>query len=266
MLNVTLTWKTVLVACITLNALPLAAQSISNGEKSTSLPRGAVLLEVPKWVPVPISPEMYWWWRKYGPWDYKVQSSQFRAFTSYNFGATGAAAKIPQQVLLTLAQAAAPLPTDIALLDQPNLADQFNASADGLETLRKMAVADERMTRIAVDFTWLKDKSNWPRDDVGLTPARWSEYRALFEKLHIQEGIVRTGDFPGAIFFVIGAKGLCVAGSSSGYVYSEQPLRPLSETPVNALDTEARSHSDQGRAYVFRPLKSNWYAFYQLDW
>src|ERR1700730_1596479 len=102
MLNVTLTWKTVLVAWITLNALPLFAQSISNVEKSTSLPRGAVLLEVPKWVPVPISPEMYWWWRKYGPWDYKVQSSQFRAFTSYNFGATGAAAKVQQQVLLTL--------------------------------------------------------------------------------------------------------------------------------------------------------------------
>jgi hypothetical protein len=258
--------KTLLVAWITLIALPLAAQPIGNGDKSTSLPRGAVLLAVPEWVPVPISPEMYWWWRKYGPWDYKVQSSQFRAFTSYNFGATGAAAKIPQQALLTLAQAAAPLPSDISLLDQPNLVSQYNTIADGLETLRKMTMADERLTRIAIDFTWLKDKSNWPRDDVGLTAARWSEYRALFEKLHIQEGIVRMDDFPRAIFFVVRAKGLCIAGSSSGYVYSEQPLAPVSETPLNALDTEARSHSDQGRAVVFRPLKSNWYAFYQLDW
>jgi len=264
--NVTFTCKTALIAWITLTALPLAAQSVSNGDKPTNLPRGAVLLEVPKWVPVPISPEMFWWWRKYGPWDYKVQSSKFRDFTSFNFWATGASAKVPQQVLLTLARAAAPVPSDIDLLDQPSLVNQFNASADGLEKLRKMAAADKRVIRIAVDFTWLKEKSNWPRDDVGLTPARWSEYRALFEKLHVQEGIVRTDDFPGAIFFVLRAKGLCVAGSSSGYVYSERPLNPISEAPVAALDAEARSHSEQGRAYVFRPLKSNWYAFYQIDW
>ena len=110
------------------------------------------------------------------------------------------------------------------------------------------------------------DGLDWGSRRFGLTAARWSEYRALFEKLHIQEGIARMDDFPSAIFFVVRAKGLCIAGSSSGYVYSEQPLGPLSETPVNALDTEARNHSDQGRAVVFRPLKSNWYAFYQLDW
>lgn len=254
------------VAWLVLSVLSPVALGLSNEDKSITLPPGAVLLEVPQWVPVPISREMYWWWRKYGPWDYKVQSSQFIPFTSYNFGASGAAAKVPQQTLLTLAQAAAPLPSDIGLLDQPRLADEFKASETELESLRKMADADAGLIRIAVDFTWQKDNSHWPRNDTGLTPERWSEYRALFAKLHVQEGLVRSADFPGAIFFVIKAKGLCVAGSSSGFVYSERSLAPVSETPVSALDAEARSHAGAGKVYAFHQLKPNWYAFYELDW
>jgi len=171
-----------------------------------------------------------------------------------------------QESIVALARAAAPTPSDIRLLDQPSLADQFNGDADSLDTLRKMAQSDLSLIRIARDFTWLQDKSNWPREDVGLTRARWAEYRGLFEKLQVQEGIVRTAEFPGAIFFILRSKGICVAGSSSGYVYSELPLGPVTESPAIALDAEARSHPELGYAYVFRRLIPNWYAFYEFDW
>jgi hypothetical protein len=244
----------------------LADEPVPSPKGSRAMPPGAVLLDVPGWISVPITRNLYWWWRKYGPWDYKVQATKFKPFTLYNFGATGAAAGLPQNALEALAGEAGPTTNDLAPLDQPNLAEQFEVNAEALETLRKMAEADADLSRIARDFTWLTDKSNWPRDDVGITPARWAEYRALFDKVHLQDGVVRTEDFPDAIFFVSKAKGLCVAGSSAGYVYSARALSPLTRSPASALDAEARRRANEGFAYVFRHLKENWYAFYEIDW
>jgi hypothetical protein len=257
---------TAAIAIMFLASSPLLAQAKTNDDQTTIFPASAVLVRVPTWIPVSIRPEMYWWWRKYGPWDYKAQSAKYRNFTSYNFGATGAAAKVPQETLTALARAAAPNPSDVAALDQPSLAGQFRGVERDLETLRKMVESDSRLIRIAQDFTWLKDDSNWPREDAGITFARWTKYRELFGKLKIEEGVVRTDDFPDAIFFVLRVKGLCIAGSSAGYVFSERPLGPLSESPVQSLDTEVRNHPERGFAYVFRLLEPNWYAFYELDW
>src|SRR5437660_1413780 len=83
----------------------------------------------------------------------------------------------------------------------------------------------------APDFTWLDSISKWPRAAIGFSEARWNEYRGLFTNLTLREGIVRTEDFPGAIFFVARVRGLCVGGSSAGYVYSNTPLTPTADLP-----------------------------------
>ncbi|MHB0972582.1 MAG: RHS repeat-associated core domain-containing protein [Thermoanaerobaculia bacterium] len=47
-----------------------------------------------------------WWFnqvRNKGPWDYKQQGSQYEEFGNFNYGATGAAMGIPDQVLLRAA-------------------------------------------------------------------------------------------------------------------------------------------------------------------
>jgi hypothetical protein len=265
-INSRIAGELVVFAFVLLASSRLVAQHQINVNEPTNLPRGAVPLEVPNWIPIPMRTQQYWWWRKYGPFDYKTTSSKFRNYTAYNFGATAAAANISQGVVIKLAVAAAPSAGDIELLDRPILADQFNTDARDLETLHEMIETDVDITRIARDFTWKKDKSKWPRHDVGLTDARWGKYRAWFEKLHLQEGVFRTEDFPGAIFFILRSKGLCVAGSSSGYVYSERELTPLTDSPAKALEIEARSQSEKRIAYVFRRLKPNWYAFYESDW
>jgi hypothetical protein len=140
-----------------LSALALLAcfQVIAQASEDTSLtlPKGAVLQEVPGWLPLSISPGQYWWWRKYGPLDYKTRSSKFRSYTAYNFGATAAAAKMSQDSVIKLAAAAAPSTRDIGLLDSPILADQFNIDANDLETLREMIESDVNIIRIARDFT-----------------------------------------------------------------------------------------------------------------
>jgi hypothetical protein len=134
------------------------------------------------------------------------------------------------------------------------------------ETLRSMAEQDSRLLRIAPDFTWLYNETKWPREEVGISESRWNDYRALFTKLFITEGIVRTTDFPGAIFFVAQTRGLCTGGSSDGYVYSSAPQSPVVKSPAEALDAEARRNTGQHYAYVFKTLKPNWYTFYQVDW
>ena len=86
------------------------------------------------------------------------------------------------------------------------------------------------------------------------------------ENAALPEGIVRSDDFPGAIFFIARTRGLCTGGSSAGYVYSSSPLSPVVKSPAQALDAEARHNPGRHYAFVFKMLKPNWYAFYEVDW
>jgi len=129
-----------------------------------------------------------------------------------------------------------------------------------------MAEEDSQLIRIAADFTYLSNNSGWPRTDIGITETRWDAYRSLFRQVPLQEGIVRTKDFPGAIFFVAVSRGLCTGGSSAGYVYSTEKVSPTSNSPLETLDTEAREKPDRKYAYAFKQLSRNWYVFYEIDW
>jgi hypothetical protein len=82
----------------------------------------------------------------------------------------------------------------------------------------------------------------------------------------LAEGIVKTEDFAGSIFFVAHARGLCTGGSSAGYVYSIKRLAPTTKSPKDALNSEARQNPSRHYAYVFVPLTGNWYVFYEVDW
>lgn len=246
------------------HSLAMVAQSTSSspvvvsnsGDKSAL--RARLLSTLP--------PSMYEKWKKYGQWDYNQIGFSNRDFTQFNFGATGAAAKIDKDSLLALVQAFKPNPSDLQSLARPDLEPNFTQHADEFEGLLKMAQQDRRMNRIAPDFTWLDSSSKWPREDLGFSSARWDEYRSLFKSLSVTEGIVRTLDFPEAIFFLVRSNGLCTGGSGAGYVYSAAPLSPISTSPLEALDNEARKNPGRHYAYVFKPLKSNWYTFYEVDW
>jgi hypothetical protein len=205
-------------------------------------------------------------WRKYGQWDYKQSGFEYRDFTQFNFGATGSAAKFDKDYLLALAQAFKPNESDIHGLIDPQLQPTFRQNGDKVEKLLKMANEDSQLTRVAPDFTWLINDNKWPREDIGISSARWDEYRTLFKSLELEEGVVRTKDFPGAVFLIARANGLCTGGSSAGYVYSTSSFAPISTSPSQALAAEARGSPGKHYAYVFVPLKSDWYIFYEVDW
>lgn len=263
-------WRTVLAVIVASSQLLLSTTQSTNPSDATSPATrqtdsvDAVL--VPKWLPFPIPPTLYEKWKKYGEWDYKQQGFKYRDATQFNFGATGAAAGFDQKSLIAVAQAAKPTREDVKTLDDPQLVGNFRKDIEGLERLRIMAEQDFHVIRIAADFTWLDTNAKWPREDIGFSEARWNEYRSAFKNLSLPEGIVRNEDFPGAIFFIARAKGLCTGGSSAGYVYSPSPLTPTVKSPREALDDEARKNPGKHYAYVFTSLKTNWYAFYQIDW
>lgn len=221
---------------------------------------------LPTWLPFPIPSRLYQYWRKFGVWDYKQQGSKYRDSTQFNFGATASAAGLDMKALLALTRASKPNPEDLRSLEAADLQTQFSLKEPSLDQLRTMAEQDSHVIRIAADYTNLNNSSVWPRKDVGFSEARWNEYRSLFEKLSLQEGVVRTEDFPGAIFFVVVAKGLCTGGSSAGYFYSTEEPSPISNTPTETLNTEARNNPKRYYAFVFKKLKSNWYEFYEVDW
>jgi hypothetical protein len=263
-------WRT-LLAIIVVSVPPLLAnpQSTNTADAAsptTSQTNSVDTTVVPQWLPFSIPPTLYEKWRKYGWWDYKQQGFRYRDFTQFNFGATGGTAGLEEKSLNALVQSAKPTREDVKSLDYPELQNNFTRDAEGLDRLRTMAEQDAHLVRIAADFTLLDTSSKWPRENIGFSEARWSEYRSAFKKLSLSEGIVRTEDFPGAIFFITRVKGLCTGGSSAGYVYSSVPLTPTAKSPQDDLDAEARKNPSRHYAYVFKPLKTNWYAFYEIDW
>jgi hypothetical protein len=255
-----------LLAIAVVTLLPPVAVAQSTNTATSGQPAYTDAAVVPQWLPFPIPPDLYEKWRKYGQWDYKQQGFKYRDFTLFNFGATGAKAGLDEKSLAALERSSQPTRGDVRNLDYPQLQGDFLRDAEGLERLRTMAVQDAHLIRIAEDFTWLDTDSSWPREDVGLSEARWGEYRSAFQKLSLLEGIVRSDDFPNAIFFVTRVKGLCTGGSSAGYVFSTSPLTPTVKSPKDDLDGEARKNTSKHYAYVFKPLKANWFAFYQIDW
>ena len=237
-----------------------------SGSSASQAARAASPQTTPSWLPFQVPPQLYARWRKYGTWDYKQQGFKYRDYTLFNFGATGSAAGFDEKAQLALVRAAQPGPMDLQSLTEAGLETHFDANANALDQLRVMAEEDHHLTRIAADFTYLDDKNEWPREDVGITDGRWNEYRSLFQKVSLQEGIVPTEDFPGAIFIVAVSRGLCTGGASAGYVYSTKKLSPTSDSPTETLDAEARNRPDRNYAYAFKEEKRNWYLFYELDW
>lgn len=130
-----------------------------------------------------------------------------------------------------------------------------NNEAD-FERLRQMVITDSEIMRIDYDFTWLKDDVTFPRpkSDKDLSEQRWDEYREVFKKLKLDNGIVNY-ESKKIIFFSVGAK---------DYMYaSEEPsplLDSLDQPNFNRPEFEGKSSKT-----LYRKLKGNWYLYYGVD-
>jgi hypothetical protein len=139
---------------------------------------------------------------------------------------------------------------------------RFDAHRIDFERLVAMASEDKHLTRIAPDFTWLDDDVSWPRKDVGISEARWNEYRQLFQRVGAKVGISRSEDSP-AIFISIFTQGIVPSGSEKGLVYSRTPLTPVLKSLDERIPDELRDGPDRSHVLVYRPIEDHWYIYYE---
>lgn len=82
----------------------------------------------------------------------------------------------------------------------------FYANRDDFNRLVQMSEQDVRVVRITFDFT-IMDTDSGPQRNVGLTPERWQEYRVIFRKLGLTDGLERSKATPSAAFFYVQCEG-----------------------------------------------------------
>lgn len=191
-------------------------------------------------IPQPLQDEL----RRYGPLDLKVDSAVYEDYALAALQSVGSRAGVPLADILQWAKATKPSP---AAFDQLHLGRKFLDRDPDLETLLAMAEVDERLLRVAPDFTWMAGHTEWPRRDPGLSAQRWAAYRKLFASAGVPEGFFRTRDFQGAVFFIARATGSLLNGSGAGYAHSADEL------PARSGDT------------TFHEVEPQWYVWYEND-
>ncbi|SRR6266404_268343 len=133
----------------------------------------------------------------------------------------------------------------------------FSKYETDFQVLLEMSQTDEKVVRIARDFTWLDNNAAWPRPEAewGISNDRWMQYRSLFKKLGLNGGIVRDNQ-EGITYLIVASSGLMTNGSSKGYAYCKTELAPI----VSSLDDATSWPKD--KRIIFKQLKGHWYLFH----
>jgi len=132
----------------------------------------------------------------------------------------------------------------------------FNKHEADFESLAQMSRADQKVVRITSDFTWLDTNAAWPRPEAewGFSKERWDQYRSLFKKLGLQDGIAREKDGE-VTYFIASSKGLITHGTDKGYAYCKN------EVPTTESLDDVRL-LPKGHSIAFKKLMGYWYLFY----
>ena len=151
------------------------------------------------------------------------------------------------------------LPSDTELLMR------FELNRASFTDLVTMSNTDSTVIRIAFNFTRISSNWGWPRPDslLGFSRQRWDQYRDLFRKLNLVDGLSRERlpDSTPVVYLTAGSFGLVNRGNSKGYAYSIELLSPV----VPSLDVDrATLRGDQRHGVVYREIGKGWYLEY--DW
>jgi hypothetical protein len=93
-----------------------------------------------------------------------------------------------------------------------------------------------------------------------MTAERWNEYRRIFKRNRITQGIRRSQP-NGDAFIIVKSVGLLDNGYSNGYLYCvpgpKHPYKPCSSKETNG----SQPSTGNDEAYSFIKLTDRWYAY-----
>src|ERR1044071_5900204 len=101
----------------------------------------------------------------------------------------------------------------------------FYANRDDFSRLVRMSEQDVRVVRINFDFTNM-DSDSGLKKNMGLSPERWQEYRVLFRKLGLTDGLERREGIQPAVMFYVQCEGSAIDADCKGVAYSDKPIAP----------------------------------------
>ncbi|MBB3021470.1 hypothetical protein FHR70_004566 [Microvirga lupini] len=124
--------------------------------------------------------------------------------------------------------------------------------------LVEMARSESTVRRVAADFLRTETEAfEYPQVPEGFTLERWNNYRKLFTKLRLEEGIEFWNR--DAVSLYATSYGIVVSGSTKGYVWSAHSPKPLVDSLDPPLPVEGELPGDDYAAY--RAINGNWYIF-----
>jgi hypothetical protein len=141
------------------------------------------------------------------------------------------------------------------------LANRFPSERKDLETI--IAMSDEDFQMAVIDPSWLQlqgqDLPN-VNSAVGISSARWDEYRRIFRRNGITQGIRRYAP-RGDTFLIVKSVGILDSGYSNGYLYCVPGIEHR-YAPCSSTGQRGEQPSTGGvESYQFIKLTDQWYAF-----
>lgn len=149
--------------------------------------------------------------------------------------------------------------------DSRLIANYQSHEADFQKMIR-MVKDDSNVVRISPDFTMLGDNYKWPRpeSELGFTKERWEEYRQIFRKLELEDGVAWYTIKKGPVLLLASVKSRASnsGGSTKGYAFSTEPLSPVLESLDDVRFDGTTRHP---KLPVYRKITDNWYLYYIKD-
>jgi len=131
-----------------------------------------------------------------------------------------------------------------------------------------MSDEDPQMSRIADDFLWKQDNFAWPRpqSEWGISERRWDEYRKIFKRADIDDGVSRQGD---DVKVLVWSWGIVPAGASISYLHCGSPPKESIFRDPACVERKETGTGMYGQSssfgYRYKKLTDEWYVLEEFN-
>jgi hypothetical protein len=148
--------------------------------------------------------------------------------------------------------------------EPPSLATleaRFPRQRRDLETIVAMSDHDAQLLRVDPDWLATRDHQYLAYSpESGITQERWDEYRRLFARNGITQGIQRDPESRDA-FILVKSVGFLDGGTSNGYLICGSGPKHRYPPCFSSAASGEHAYSPGDEAYSFRKLADRWYAY-----